>query len=166
MRRLWRNRWLTASIGTILVLTLLWYFVLDNVAVYRRIPLEPGTTVTKNFWTNYSGFYTLGIQAQRKFPHEKLQCLLGINDESDVNNCTETRLRYSWILSCDGGRVKYSGTSDKIVGGAYATDWMETQFGAFEAKHWEWCQLKINFIDASPLLSRTDPKLNVYTELF
>jgi hypothetical protein len=26
-----------------------------------------------------------------------------------------------------------SGTSDKIFGGAYARDWMETEFGGFEA---------------------------------
>ena len=166
MRRLWRYRWLTASIGTILTLTLLWYFVLKNVAAYRDISLAPGTTVTQDFWTNYGGFYTLGIQAQRKFPHEELQCLLGINDESGVKDCAETRLRYSWVLTCDHGKVRYSGTSEKILGGAYAEDWMETEFAGFEAKRWEWCQLKINFIDASPLLSRTNPKLNIYTELF
>jgi len=145
---------------------LLWYFVLNNVAVYRAIALAPGTTATQNFWVNYSGFYRFGIQAERKFPHRVLQCLLGVNDWLGVKDCDETRLKYSWTLSCDGGRAKYSGTSDKILGGAYATEWMETQFGGFEAKRWERCQLKINFIDASPLLSQTNPKLNVYIELF
>jgi hypothetical protein len=90
------------------------------------------------------------------------QSKLKVNNEATF----KTRLRYSWDLSCDGGKVKYSGTSDKIIGGAYAGDWMEAQFGGFEAKHWERCQLKINFVDASPLLSSTKPKLNIYTELF
>jgi hypothetical protein len=115
---------------------------------------------------NYSGFYRLGILADRKFPHQELQCLLGINDSYGVKDCTETRLKYAWTLSCGGGKVKYSGTSDKILGGAYAKDWMETEFGGFEAKHWQRCQLKINFVDGSPLLSDTNPKLRVFTELF
>lgn len=145
---------------------LVWYFVLDNVAVYRRISLIPGTIVTQDFWTNYNGVYTLGIQAERKFPHEELQCLLGINNSISPKNCSQAPLRYSWTLSCDGGRAKYSGTSDKIIGGAYANDWMETQFGAFEAKRWERCSLKINFAGGSETLSQANPKLNVYVELF
>lgn len=154
-------------VAAILVVpVLLWYFVLNNVAVYRRIPLTPGTTVTQTFRVNYSGFYRLGIQADRRFPDRELQCLLGINDWLGVKDCDETRLKYSWTLSCDGGKAKYAGTSDKIFGGAYAKDWMETEFGGFEAKRWERCQLKIDFIDASPLLSQTNAKLNVYTELF
>lgn len=144
----------------------LWRFVLNNVAVYGSISLTPGTTVTQDFWANYAGFYTLEIEAQRKFPHAELQCLLGINDWLGVKNCTETRLKYSWALSCDAGKAQYSGTSEKILGGAYATDWIATEFGGFQAKRWERCQLKINFIDASPLLSQTNPRLRIYTELF
>ena len=93
----------------------LWYFVLNNVAVYRRIALTPGTTITQDFWVNYSGFYRFGIQAERKLPHRELQCLLGINDWLGVKDCNETRLKYSWTLSCDGGKTKYAGTSDKIL---------------------------------------------------
>ena len=92
--------------------------------------------------------------------------LLGINDSYGVKDCNEKRLKYAWTLSCDGGKVKYSGTSDKILGGAYANDWMETEFGGFEAKRWERCHLQINFVDGSPLLSDTNPKLRVFTELF
>lgn len=145
---------------------LAWYFVLNNVGVYRGISLTPGTTVTQDFWTNYNGFYRLGIQAERKFPHEELQCLLGINDSPGLKNCNQTRLKYSWTLSCHGGKEHYSGTSDKILGGAYATDWMETEFGGFEAKRWERCQLKVAFVDGSDLLSQAHPKLHVYIELF
>jgi hypothetical protein len=168
MRPLWRKGRLAGLVVAVIFVipAFLWYFVLNNVAVYRSISLAPRTTVTQNFWANYSGFYTLGIQAQRKFPHEELQCLLGINGAYGMKDCSETRLRYSWVLSCNGGKVKYSGTSDKIIGGAYARDSMETEFGGFEAKHWERCQLRINFVDASPLLSSTNPKLNIYTELF
>ena len=43
---------------------------------------------------------------------------------------------------------------------------METRFGAFEARHWQRCQLMMNIIEASPLLSDTNPKLHIYTELF
>jgi len=168
MRPPWQQTKLTALIiaAVFAVLPLMWYFVLNNVAAYRSISLTPGTTVTQTFWANYSGFYRLGIQADRKFPHSELQCLLGINDSYGVRNCNETRLKYSWTLSCNGGKAKYSGTSDKIFGGAYATDWMETEFGGFEARRWERCQLKINFLDASPLLSQTNPRLNIFTELF
>jgi hypothetical protein len=143
-----------------------WHFALNNVAVYRSISLAPGTTVTQDFRVNYSGFYRLGIVADRKFPHRELQCLLGINDSYGVKDCNETRLKYAWTLSCDGGKVKYSGTSDKILGGAYENDRMATEFGGFEAKRWERCQLQINFVDGSPLLSDTNPKLSVFTELF
>jgi hypothetical protein len=75
-----------------------WYFFLNNVAVYRSISLAPGTTVTQSFWANYSGFYRLGIVAERKLPHRELQCLLGINDSYGVKDCNETRLRYSWTV--------------------------------------------------------------------
>ena len=144
----------------------LWYFVLNNVAVNRSILLTPGTTLTQDFWVNYSGFYRLGIVADRKYPHRELQCLLGINDTYGVKDCAETRLKYSWTLSCSGAKETYSGTSDKIFGGAYTTDWMETEFGGFEAKHWERCHLKITFADGSPLLADAHPKLRIFTELF
>ena len=157
---------LYALLLCVLIALSVWYFVLNNVAVYRGISLAPGTTITQNFLLNYGGFYRMGIVAERKFPHHQLQCLLGINDAYGVKNCNETRLRYSWSLSCNGGRINYSGTSEKILGGAYANDWMETEFGGFEAKHWQRCQLKINIIEVSPLLSATNPKLRIFTELF
>src|SRR4029077_20095534 len=76
----------------------LWYFVLNNVAVYRSISVAPGTTVTQDFWVNYSGSYRLGIMADEKFPHRQLLCLLGINGEygADDENCEDKRLKYSW----------------------------------------------------------------------
>jgi hypothetical protein len=167
MRTQSRRTNLVLLLAAIFVVPLfLWYFVLNNVAVYRGISLAPGTTVTQDFWVNYSGFYRLGIVVDRKAPHRELQCLLGINDAYDVKDCDETRLKYSWTLSCSGGKERYSGTSDKIFGGAYARDWMETQFGGFQAKHWERCQLKITFTDGSPLLATANPKLRVSTELF
>jgi hypothetical protein len=95
---------------------LLWYFILNNVAVYRTISPAPGT-VTQNFWLNYSGYYRLGIQAERKGPHGQIECSLGLE-----KGCEDTPvLRYSWALSCDGGRMTRSGTWEKLdVGGAYA----------------------------------------------
>ena len=135
---------------------LLRYFFLNNVAVDRSISLVRGTAITQNFFFNHSGFYRLGIRAQRKLPHRDLQCLLGINDAYGVKDCGETRLKYFWTLVCDRGKVTYSGNSDKIFGGAYATDWIEVEFGGFEAKHWQ----------PSPLLPDTNPKLYVFTQLF
>ena len=144
----------------------LWYVALNNVAVDRSIHLVPGTKITQSFSVNYSGFYTLGIRAQRKFPHRELQCLLGINDVYGVKDCSETRLKYLWTLNCDRGKTTYSGNSDKIFGGAYATDWMEVEFGGFQAKRWQRCTLNLSINDGSPLLSATDPQLYVFTELF
>jgi len=84
-----RTTVIALSVAALLVIPMLaWYFVLNNVAVYRSIPLIPGTSVTQNFWTNYNGVYTLGIQAERKFPHDELQCLLGINDWLGPKNCS------------------------------------------------------------------------------
>jgi len=45
-------------------------------------------------------------------------------------------------------------------------DWVETQFGGFEGKRWQRCQLKINFLGGSEVLSSANPKLRIYTELF
>jgi hypothetical protein len=171
----WKPQMRTQSQRTKVVLLLaaifvvplfLWYFVLNNVAVNRSISLAPGTTVTQDFWVNYRGFYRLGIVADRKYPHRELQCLLGINDAYGVKDCDERRLKYSRTLSCSGARETYSGASDKIFGGAYARDWMETEFGGFEAKHWERCHLRITIADGSPLLADANPKLRVFTELF
>ncbi len=145
---------------------MLWYVVLNNVAVDRGISLAPGTTITQNFSVNYSGFYRLGIRVQRKLPHRELQCLLGINDTYGVKECSETRLKYVWSLDCDHGKTRYSSNSDKIFGGAYATNWMEVEFGGFEANRWQRCTLNLKIADASPLLSDTNPKLYIFTELF
>jgi hypothetical protein len=45
-------------------------------------------------------------------------------------------------------------------------EWIEAQFGGFEGKRWERCQLKINFLGGGEGLSGANPKLRVYTELF
>ncbi len=92
----------------------LWYFVLDNVAVYRSISVAPGTVITQNFHLNYSGYYRIGIQAERKFPHRELQCLLGINDWLGPKDCKDVSLRYAWTLSCGGGKMMRSGSSEKL----------------------------------------------------
>jgi hypothetical protein len=152
--------------GLLVAPLFLWYFVLNNVAVYRNISLAPGTVIVQNFHLNYSGYYRMGIQVERKFPHRELQCLLGINDWLGPKDCKDISLRYSWALSCDGGKMTRSGSSEKLdVGGAYARDWMETQFGGFEGKRWERCELKINFLGGGEGLSGASPKLRIYTEL-
>ena len=139
----------------------LWYFVLNNVAVYRSISLSPGT-LTQDFWLNYSGYYRLGIQVERKGPHGQIECSLGLQ-----KGCEDVPvLRYSWRLSCDGGKTTRSGSSEKLdLGGAYAREWIEAQFGGFEGKRWERCQLKMNFLGGGEGLSGTNPKLHVHTEL-
>jgi hypothetical protein len=157
---------LYALVLCVLLSLSLWYFVLNNVVVYHSISVAPGTTVTQSFRVNYGGFYRLGIVADRKFPHQQMQCLLGINDSFGLKDCIDTPAKYSWTLSCNGGAFNYSGASDKIFGGAYAKDWMETEFAGFELQRWEQCQLKIKFIEASPLLSSANPKLRIFTELF
>ena len=150
-------------VGLFLVPLLLWYFALNNVALYRTISLAPGTVTTQDFHLNYSGYYRIGIQAERRFPRGQVECSLGLE-----KGCEDTPvLRYSWTLSCDRGRMTRSGSSEKLeVGGAYARDWVEAQFGGFEGKHWERCQLKINFLGGGEGLSGANPKLRVYTELF
>lgn len=151
----------TIVLGLFLAPLFVWYFVLNNVAVYRSISLAPGTVTTQDFHLNYSGYYRMGIQAERKLPHGQVEGSLGLEKVEDT-----PALRYSWTLSCDGGKMTLSGSSEKIVGGAYARDWVETQFGGFEGKHWERCQLKIHFLGGGEGLSGANPKLRVYIELF
>jgi hypothetical protein len=45
-----------------------WYFVLNNVAVYRSISLAPGTVTTQDFHLNYSGYYRIGNTGRKKTP--------------------------------------------------------------------------------------------------
>ena len=66
----------------------------------------------------------------------------------------------------DGRKMTLSGSSVNIVGGAYARDGVETQFGGFEGKHWQRCQLKIHFLGGGEGLSGANPKLRVDIELF
>jgi hypothetical protein len=140
----------------------LWYFVLNNVAVDRTISVPPGTATTQDFHLNYSGYCRMEIQAERKIPHGQVEGSLGLGKYEDT-----PPLRYSWILRCDGGRMTRAGSSEKLeVGGAYARAWVEAQFGGFEGKHWERCQLKINFLGGGEGLSGANPKLRVHTELF
>jgi hypothetical protein len=139
----------------------LWYFVFNTEAVYHSISLAPGT-VTQDFRLHYSGYYRMGIHVERKFPHRELQCLLGINDWLGPKDCKDAPLRYSWTLSCGGGRMTKAGSSEKIDGGAYGNNWMETQFGSFDGRRGERCQLKLTFLEGSKLLSDASPKLHVY----
>jgi hypothetical protein len=146
----------------------IWHFVLNNEAVYRSISLAPGI-VKQDFRLNYSGYYSMGIQVERKFPHRTLQCLLGISDFTPKDGCKDTPavLQYSWTLSCNGGRMTQSGSSEKIIGGAYTKDTMEAEFGGFQGKWGERCRLEMNFFqDARGTLSGANPKLHIYTELF
>jgi len=53
-------------VGLLLAPLFVWYFVLNNVAVYRSISVAPGTTVTQDFWVDYSGFYRLGIDGRQE----------------------------------------------------------------------------------------------------
>jgi hypothetical protein len=151
-----------------LLILVLWHFVLNNEAVYHRISLARGT-VRQDFRLNYSGYYRMGIEVERKFPHRTLQCLLGVNDFMPKDGCKDTPavLKYFWTLSCEGGRMTESGSSEKIIGGAYTKDTMEVEFGGFQGKWGERCRLAVNFLqDANGTLSVANPKLHIYTELF
>jgi hypothetical protein len=154
-------------LGSFSLVPFLRHVTLDNVAVYRGISLAPGT-VKQSFRPNYSGYYSMGIEVERKFPHEVLQCLMGITGPEllDPATCKENpaALQYAWSLTCNG-RLVQVGSSDKIVGRAYTRDTMEAEFGSFPGRRGDRCQLTLRFLRDGRKLAVADPKLHIYIEL-
>jgi hypothetical protein len=110
----------------------------------------------------------MGIEVRRKFPHPVLQCLLGIkgSELEDSTLCKDNPpvLKYSWMVSCDSGLAQ-AGTSDKIIGGVYANEAIEVQFGDFAGRRGDHCSLTLNFREDGRKLSGADPRLRIMTEL-
>jgi hypothetical protein len=158
---------LVAVTVVLLGVAFLWHVTLNNVAVYRGISLARGT-VKQSFRLNYTGPYSMGIEVQRKFPHALLQCLMGIKGPEllDPATCKENPavLRYVWSLTCNGRAVQV-GSSDKIVGGAYTRETMEAEFGSFDGRRGDRCQLTLRFLRDGRKLAAANPKLKVYIEL-
>jgi hypothetical protein len=142
-----------------------WRSHLETTAVHRSISLTPGK-VQQDFRLNYSVYYRMGIEAERKLPHETLRCLLGIHDFFQHKAACKdipAALKYSWRLSCDGAPIK-EGSSEKIDGGAYTNDTIEAEFGSFNGKRGEMCRLELELLQDGSRLSVTNPKLHIYAD--
>jgi hypothetical protein len=108
------------------------------------------------------------IEAERKLPYETLQCLLGVEDSyTPVGQCKDIppALNFSWRLTRDGQTVS-SGSSAKIVGGAYSDATIATEFASFEGKRGEQYTLDMDFPQDGSKLSITHPKLHIGVDAF
>jgi hypothetical protein len=121
----------------------IWHATIHFVPVYKTITLTPGH-LQQQFTLNFSGFYVMEIEVERKLPHETLQCLLGLQDEVHDGHCKDIPqvLQFSWKLDRDGQTFQ-SGSSAKIIGGSYSDATVASEFASFEGKRghhtcWIW----------------------------
>jgi hypothetical protein len=114
------------------------------------------------FTVNLTDSYTIRIEADRKLPHETLQCLLGIRDYIPQGQCKNIRpaLNITWTLLEDGQTIK-TGSSATAVGGAYGNDTVANQLAWFDGKRGRHYALDMDVLEDGAALSVANPKLRI-----
>jgi len=152
-----------AVVGILAPITLsVWHATIHFVPVYRTIALAPGH-LRQPFTLNFSGFYVMEIEVERKLPHETLQCLLGVEDSyTPAGQCRDIPpvLNFSWKLTRDGQTI-LTGSSAKIVGGAYSDATVASELASFEGKRGQRYTLDMDFLQDGSKLSVANPKLRI-----
>ena len=103
------------------------------------------------------------IEVERKFPHETLQCLLGLRDDiHQEGQCSDMDpvLNFTWKLSSDGQNIQ-TGSSAKIVGGSYTDATVASEFATFEGKRGKQYTLDMDFLQDGSKLSVANTKLRI-----
>lgn len=139
----------------------IWRSTLNTVPVEKPIALSVGH-IRQDFDVNFTSAYRMEIEAERKLPHETLQCLLGIRDYIPKGQCENipSVLRFDWVLTEDGKTVKV-GSSGSIVGGAYTDATVANQFAWFDGKRGSHYTLDLNILQDGSALSIAKPKLRI-----
>jgi hypothetical protein len=149
-------------VGILAPITLsIWKATIHFVPVYEPIALTPGH-LQQPFTLNFSGFYVIEIEAERKLPHETLQCLLGLQDDVHDGHCKDIApvLQFSWKLTGNGQTIQ-TGSSAKIIGGSYTDATVASEFTSFEGKRGQQYTLDIDFWQDGSKLSVANPKLRI-----
>ena len=150
------------SVGLFPLLVLgVWRATLNTVPVSKPVSLSVGH-VSQPFTVNFTGSYTIRIEAERKLPHETLQCLLGIRDYVPEGQCKNIApaLNISWTLLQDGQTIK-TGSSGTAVGGAYTNDTVANELGWFDGKRGHHYVLDMDVLADGSALSVAKPKLRI-----
>jgi hypothetical protein len=139
----------------------IWRATLSTVPVLISVSLSVGH-VRQPFTINFTGPYTIRIEAERKLPHETLQCLLGIRDYVPEGQCKNIApgLNITWTLLQDGQTIK-TGSSATAVGGAYTNDTVANELDGFDGKRGHHYVLDMDVLADGSALSVTRPKLRV-----
>jgi len=163
--KLWRGSKIglaIISVGLFPLLVLgIWRATLNTVPVSKPVSLTVGK-LRQPFTVNFSGSYTIRIEAERKLPHETLQCFLGIRDYVPEGQCKNIApaLNITWTLTQDCQTIK-TGSSATAVGGAYTNNTVANQFGWFDGKRGDNYVLEIDILKDGSALSIANPKLKV-----
>jgi hypothetical protein len=92
------------AVGLAPLATLAWYeSSRDFVPLDMPLPPQPATFQTGTFQVNYPGTYFIDYRVARTLPSQKLQCLLGLEDQHP-ERCPEgqPQVSTSWKLRRDG----------------------------------------------------------------
>lgn len=128
--------------------------------VYMPVSLAMGNVHVPSFRLNLSGPYEIRIEAKKRIPYEKLNCLLGMTSRADKKCDVPSVIRASWILTSNEAIIA-KGTSDSDSGGAWGNDVIEREIGNFKGNWNCQYQLEVNFITDGSALAATDPHLVV-----
>jgi len=139
----------------------IWRATLNTVPVAKPVLLSVGH-VRQPFTINFTGPYTIGIEAERKLSHETLQCLLGIHDYVPEGQCKNIApaLNITWTLRQDGQTIK-TGSSATAVGGSYTSETVENELAGFDGKRGHSYVLDMDILADGSALSIANPKLRI-----
>jgi hypothetical protein len=162
LRRSSRTGLAIISVGLFPLLVLgIWRATLNTVPVSKPVSLTVGH-LRQPFTVNLTDSYTIRIEADRKLPHETLQCLLGIRDYVREGQCKNIRpaLNITWTLLEDSQTIK-TGSSATAVGGAYGNDTVANQLAWFDGKRGHHYVLDMDVLEDGAALSLANPKLRI-----
>jgi hypothetical protein len=129
------------------------------------VSLAEGTVRTPEFKVHLNSYYIIELQAKKRLPLGRLDCMMGISlGPLDPNNCkegVEPLLQAEWTLWSEDRIVDRGSSEDHKGSGGGAEDYVERDIGSFKAESGKHYSLDVNFTRDGRALAVTDPHLVV-----
>jgi hypothetical protein len=144
---------------------ILWNVTLGVHPVVIPVSLAEGTVRTPEFKVHLNGYYMIEVQAKKRLPLNRLDCMMGISlGPLDPNNCkegVEPQLQAEWTLWSEDRIVDRGSSEDRKGSGGWAEDYVVRNIGSFKGESGKHYSLDVNFTRDGRALAVTDPHLVV-----
>jgi hypothetical protein len=143
----------------------LWNITLGVRPVVIPVSLAEGTVRTPEFKVHLNSYYIIKVQAKKRIPLDRLDCMMGISlGPLDPNNCkegVEPLLQAEWTLWSEDRIVDRGSSEDHKGRGGWAEDYVERDIGVFKGESGKHYSLDVNLTRDGRALAVTDPHLVV-----